>query len=662
MRFLSVALLASGLPAVLGTPRFLMYADEWHPTRPTNPEDRAGIDHVVLAFAMANATANFQPKVPISTIRSEYPNAKVLIAVGGWGDDIGFFEASKSDDTIQKFAADVATMLTNTGADGVDIDWEYPGGNGADYKQVPNSEKVYQVEAFPKVLVALRSDMIAFTAENGPKIWPSVDYINVMTYDLMNRRDNITKHHTSVAGSIDTIENYLAIGAPPEKINLGFAYYAKFFTTQGDCGPSALDCPIVLAEDPITGKDLLTSGAWTFEKFHMQAVDTSALTVSWDGTCGPEKGTKCATGCCSQYGNCGTSPEHCSGACQHAFGTGCTDSDVAGSWQSAAQNGVTDEEAGGQYYFDPQNRLFWTWDTPELITRKFEQIVDEYGLGGVMAWSLGEDSYDWSHIRQMAAELAKREGQTSPSHTPPVETPVVEVSPVEVEAPPSEEPPVELEDPQVDPVPVEQEPPAQEDAPIGRPAPTDDDLPFDPSVFENPKFLIPDDLSLERDPDQPYDVVWVDGTEEGPEGDHSEEPGSPPDFLVNFEGEGPTAPQEGNEWSADSVEEHPTEPFVYVDPIEATDSTSLEELERASANLVEPLEGGISQEEDDATWARPVDEILREGGVRPAGVGRLNAVLARPIGAAHDRQYAAQDKHDFGRSCHVRRKKRTRRI
>jgi chitinase len=68
---------------------------------------------------MANATAAFQPKVPISTIRSEFPNAKVCIAVGGWGDDIGFTEASKTPESIQKFANDIATMLTNTGADGV---------------------------------------------------------------------------------------------------------------------------------------------------------------------------------------------------------------------------------------------------------------------------------------------------------------------------------------------------------------------------------------------------------------------------------------------------------------------------------------------------------------------------------------------------------------
>lgn len=68
---------------------------------------------------MANATAAYQPKVPINTIRSEYPNAKIMIAVGGWGDDIGFTDVSKSDATIAKFADDIATMLTNTGADGV---------------------------------------------------------------------------------------------------------------------------------------------------------------------------------------------------------------------------------------------------------------------------------------------------------------------------------------------------------------------------------------------------------------------------------------------------------------------------------------------------------------------------------------------------------------
>ncbi|KAI4614017.1 hypothetical protein J4E80_006707 [Alternaria sp. BMP 0032] len=401
MRLPFTALLASTILAISAQARFVIYADEWHPTRPNNPQDRAGIDHVILAFAPANATATFQPQVPIHTIRAEFPNAKVMIAVGGWGDTAGFSEATKSDASMLAFAADVATMLARTGADGVeDIDWEYPGGNGADYRQVTNRDQTYQITAFPKLLAAIRAAIgkkllsIAVPGKEGQSSYTCL------------RSGHPSISSTSAIDAENSIKDYLAMGAPPSKLNLGFAYYAKYFTTQGDCSGSPLNCPIVLAEDA-QGKDTLTSGAWTFERSRMRPVDASSLTVSRDGTCGPEKGTKCEIGCCSQHGHCGTSPEHCNGACQHAFGTGCTDVDVTASWQLAAKYGVTDEVAGGQYYFDAQNRLFWTWDTPELITRKFDNIVRKYKLGGVMAWSLGEDSADWSHIRQMAKEVAK---------------------------------------------------------------------------------------------------------------------------------------------------------------------------------------------------------------------------------------------------------------
>jgi chitinase len=68
---------------------------------------------------MANSTATYQLKVPMSTIRSEFPNAKVMIAIGGWGDTVGFSAASETSASITKFASDVQTMLQNTGADGI---------------------------------------------------------------------------------------------------------------------------------------------------------------------------------------------------------------------------------------------------------------------------------------------------------------------------------------------------------------------------------------------------------------------------------------------------------------------------------------------------------------------------------------------------------------
>lgn len=146
-------------------------------------------------------------------------------------------------------------------------------------------------------------DMIAFTKEQGPKVWPSVDFVNVMSYDLMNRRDNVTSHHSSVARSLDTINNYAAIGLAPEKMNLGVAYYAKWFSTdpRSDCAANPLGCQTVPMENA-DGSDNGKSGVLTFEKDNMAPPPTNPA-ASTDGTCGAGKG-KCPAGqCCSQYGS-----------------------------------------------------------------------------------------------------------------------------------------------------------------------------------------------------------------------------------------------------------------------------------------------------------------------------------------------------------------------
>lgn len=76
-----------------------------------------------------------------------------------------------------------------------DIDWEYPGGNGEDYKQNPNEGKVDEITNYALLLQEIRTaignkelsiavpgkeiDMIAYTAEQVPKINDIVDVVNV---------------------------------------------------------------------------------------------------------------------------------------------------------------------------------------------------------------------------------------------------------------------------------------------------------------------------------------------------------------------------------------------------------------------------------------------------------------------------------------------------
>ncbi|MCJ1225911.1 Chitinase-3-like protein 2, partial [Toensbergia leucococca] len=49
------------------------------------------------------------------------------VAIGGWGNTAGFDIAAATDITRRHLAQNTKKMVNATGADGVDIDWEYPG-------------------------------------------------------------------------------------------------------------------------------------------------------------------------------------------------------------------------------------------------------------------------------------------------------------------------------------------------------------------------------------------------------------------------------------------------------------------------------------------------------------------------------------------------------
>lgn len=64
----------------------------------------------------------------VPEVREQFaPSTKVMIAIGGWGDSLGFEDAAKTDESRKQWARRVNETLEATGADGVDIDWEYPG-------------------------------------------------------------------------------------------------------------------------------------------------------------------------------------------------------------------------------------------------------------------------------------------------------------------------------------------------------------------------------------------------------------------------------------------------------------------------------------------------------------------------------------------------------
>lgn len=211
----------------------------------------------------------------------------------------------------------------------------------------------------PKKLISaavpgLQRDMIAFTEANLHQLNESLDFLNIMTYDLMNRRDNVTRHHTGVQLSREGLNSYLNHGIALSKANLGFAFYIKWFKTDPGDGSRCLSqkgigCKTMLLEDPVTGADLGRSGSF-----------------SWHDPVPPE---------------------------------------LAASFGKAMTRGSYDSHGGAQFFWDQEENIFWTWDTPDAIRRKFPLLVDGLELGGVFAWGLGEDAPDFKHLQALMEAL-----------------------------------------------------------------------------------------------------------------------------------------------------------------------------------------------------------------------------------------------------------------
>ena len=92
------------------------------------------ISHVALAF-MRSSVFNQEPTptewplfTTVETVRPQFaPMTSIMVAIGGWGDTQGFEVAAATEQSRKLFAGNVKAMVDFTGADGVDIDWEYPG-------------------------------------------------------------------------------------------------------------------------------------------------------------------------------------------------------------------------------------------------------------------------------------------------------------------------------------------------------------------------------------------------------------------------------------------------------------------------------------------------------------------------------------------------------
>lgn len=193
----------------------------------------------------------------LTALKAAHPKLKVVVSVGGWGVG-GFSEAARTAAGRRLFADSAAQLLADNDADGLDVDWEYPGHAEAGIAASRDDRR-----NFTLLLQAVRTSLDTVGAAHGrhgtmpytlsiavadsqfvdgidiAAVEPYVDWFNLMTYDFNNSLTATTGHHTglhasavAVPGARTTdhaVAQFLAAGVPARKLLVGVAFYGLQF-------------------------------------------------------------------------------------------------------------------------------------------------------------------------------------------------------------------------------------------------------------------------------------------------------------------------------------------------------------------------------------------------------------------------------------------------
>jgi chitinase len=194
----------------------------------------------------------------------KYPDVNIMISVGGWTKCGYFSEMATTKEGRTSFVNSCIALIDKyPWIDGIDIDWEYPGGSNDGERMPENDEDegcpIWESgfsdnqnfaslcqelrEAFDKKygvgvkkITACASASTGWTLpnQNWEPIAPFLDYINMMTYDLAGIWDMKTGHASSYQGAAGAFVYLKEKGIDIAKINIGTPYYSTVFVIDGE--------------------------------------------------------------------------------------------------------------------------------------------------------------------------------------------------------------------------------------------------------------------------------------------------------------------------------------------------------------------------------------------------------------------------------------------
>ncbi|EIS7449288.1 glycoside hydrolase family 18 protein [Citrobacter youngae] len=184
----------------------------------------------------------------IPQLRKQNPNLKVLLSVGGWGAR-GFSGAAATKESRAVFIQSAQEIIAKYGLDGIDLDWEYPVNGAWGLVESQPADRANFTALLTELRAALGHKKLLTIAvganAESPKSWvdvkaiaPSLDYINLMTYDMAygtqyfnsNLYDSTQWPTVAAADRYSAnfvVDNYLAAGLKASQMNLDIGFYGR---------------------------------------------------------------------------------------------------------------------------------------------------------------------------------------------------------------------------------------------------------------------------------------------------------------------------------------------------------------------------------------------------------------------------------------------------
>lgn len=286
-------------------------------------------------------------------LKKRNPAMKVIVSMGGWTGCYSCSPVFAQDSSRRIFASSTKKLLDDFGADGIDLDWEYPvvkGPPGHPYSPDDRQHFTALIQTLRDTLGKNREISFAaggFTqyineSVDWEEVTPLVDRINLMTYDLITGYDTITGHHTGLYTTRDQLEScdhavkmLKAKGVPAGKLLIGAAFYARIWEN------------VEKANDGLRGRGRFLRGV-SFRGFDPLFSADSGFVYHWD------------------------------------------------------------KKAAAPYLYNEHKKWFVTYDDARSVTLKTQYAIRQK-LNGIMFWQLADDSFE-NGLLDVVHEMRKKHG------------------------------------------------------------------------------------------------------------------------------------------------------------------------------------------------------------------------------------------------------------